>query len=233
MSSLLESIEVVAAVLENRSVEGTFAGGAVLPLFVEPVVRAQLRPTLDVDVIVRARNYFEYQAKCQVLVDAGFVPGQMERDPLCRYRRQSLVVDLMPTPYKAIGTGNPWFTHGVETAVVQELPSGRSVRTVSAPVYLATKIAAFRGRGGDDYYSSKDFEDIVALVDGRAELSAECRSQRADLRRYLSHWAQSLLTLERVRDYVAGHVTRGSGDERWKLVIRRLQGLAALDPDAG
>ncbi|NOY24284.1 MAG: hypothetical protein GXP62_00265 [Oligoflexia bacterium] len=62
-------------------------------------MRAQLRPTLDVDVIVRANDYFEYQDQCQVLVRAGFAPGMEDRDPLCRLRRRGLVVDVMPTPY--------------------------------------------------------------------------------------------------------------------------------------
>ena len=38
---------------------------------------------------------------------------------------------------------------------------------------IATKIEAFRGRGGDDHQLSHDLEDLVAVVDGRPELIAE------------------------------------------------------------
>jgi len=145
VNSPLASMEVVAALLEAGSVEGTFAGGTVLPLLVEPIVKAQLRPTLDVDVIVRAQDYFEYQEQCQVLLDAGFSPGQEAQDPLCRYRRKGLVVDIMPTPYRAMGTDNPWFSYGVETAVEHRLPSGRRVRTV-APV----RFGRFHGHSGNE-----------------------------------------------------------------------------------
>ena len=102
---------------------------------------------------------------------------------------------------------------------------------MSAPVYLATKVTAFRGRGRDDYYGSKDFEDIIALIDGRAKLAAECESQSADLRLFLRDWAAGFLALGRHRDYIAGHVSRGGGDDRWQLVISRLRALAALRLD--
>jgi hypothetical protein len=36
------------------------------------------------------------------------------------------------------------------------LPSGRSIRIVTAPVVLATKLEAFRGRGRGDYLISHD-----------------------------------------------------------------------------
>ncbi|NOY24283.1 MAG: hypothetical protein GXP62_00260 [Oligoflexia bacterium] len=113
----------------------------------------------------------------------------------------------------------------------QIIPSGRSVRTVNAPVYLATKITAFRSRGGDDYYGSKDFEDIIALVGGRVNLASECRSERADLRRFLREWAAEVLALPAHRDYFAGHVSRGGGDGRWKVVVERIRAIAELPSD--
>jgi hypothetical protein len=41
---------------------------------------------------------------------------------------------------------------------------------------LATKLEAFADRGHDDCLASRDFEDIVLLIDGREELSTEIAS---------------------------------------------------------
>lgn len=231
MTGVLESLEQVAGILDEGDIEATFAGGAVLPLLVDAVVGADLRPTYDVDVIVRAGTYFEYQAKCAVLERAGFTSGAVQCDPVCRFRRGTLVVDMMPTPYEGAGTANPWFELGVRTAAEYELPGGRKIRTVAGPVYLATKIAAFRGRGAGDYYGSKDFEDIVALLDGRAELLGECRGQEVQVRRYLSAWAKEFLQERGQRMYLESHISRASGSERWRVVRERIGEIATMQAE--
>jgi hypothetical protein len=44
---------------------------------------------------------------------------------------------------------------------------------------LATKIEAFNGRGHEDFLGSRDFGDMISLIDGREELVAEVqRSER-------------------------------------------------------
>jgi hypothetical protein len=41
---------------------------------------------------------------------------------------------------------------------------------ITAPYFLACKLAAFRSRGEGDYLMSHDMEDIVAVLDGRPEV---------------------------------------------------------------
>jgi hypothetical protein len=38
---------------------------------------------------------------------------------------------------------------------------------------LATKIEAFNGRGHEDFLGSRDFGDMISLIDGREELVVE------------------------------------------------------------
>jgi hypothetical protein len=71
-------------------------------------------------------------------------------------------------------------------AVKRELPSGAVIRAASAPYLLATKLEAFEGRGRDDVIASRDFEDIITLIDGRAELPEEVDAALADVRAYLA-----------------------------------------------
>ena len=37
---------------------------------------------------------------------------------------------------------------------------GLSIRAITAPYFLGTKIEAFRGQGDRDFYSSRDLEDL-------------------------------------------------------------------------
>lgn len=57
---------------------------------------------------------------------------------------------------------------------------------MTPPFLLATKIEAFRERGGGDYLASRDFGDLIALVDGRAELLAEISASPPAVSAYLA-----------------------------------------------
>lgn len=57
-----------------------------------------------------------------------------------------------------------------------------------------------RGRGKGDLLASRDWADIVALVDGREELGAEIQQAPADLVAYVSEAIQHLLAQDRILD---------------------------------
>ena len=105
---------------------------------------------------------------------------------------------------------------------------GRRIRIVSAPLYLATKIAAFSGRGGGDYFGSKDMEDIVALLDGRVALGEECRQGEGTVAVFVRSWAKTLMARDDLRDVLAAHVSRSGGADRWRVVLERVRRLAEL-----
>lgn len=74
------------------------------------------------------------------------------------------------------------YVHAVEV----ELPAGRSIRAIPPHFLLATKLEAFRGRGKQDFYESRDFEDIVRLIDGRGQLPEEVAAAPQDVRDYIA-----------------------------------------------
>lgn len=53
----------------------------------------------------------------------------------------------MPTQGEIPGFTNCWYPLAVESARLQVLPSGRSIQMIAAPLFLATKLEAFHGRG--------------------------------------------------------------------------------------
>lgn len=67
----------------------------------------------------------------------------------------------MPTEPKVIGFSNDWYPEGFEQAMDMYLDDQTTIRCFSLPYFLASKWEAFKGRGKNDYRTSKDFEDIV------------------------------------------------------------------------
>jgi hypothetical protein len=86
------------------------------------------------------------------------------------------------------------------------LPSGLPIRLVAAPVYLATKFEAFDGHGNNDYLSSHDLGDVIAVVDGRDSLIQECRASRSDIKQYLAARFSTLLATLAFMDALPGHL---------------------------
>ena len=64
---------------------------------------------------------------------------------------------------------------------------------VTASYFIGTKLEAFRGRGGGDFYASRDLEDIVAVVNSRASLLGEIKSAPSALRNYIAREVRKLL----------------------------------------
>jgi hypothetical protein len=82
---------------------------------------------------------------------------------ICRRRRlNGLILDAMPSQPGILGFDNRWQGAAIPHAVVRELPSGATIRTVSPPYLVATKLEAFKGRGNRDFLGSRDFGDYIA-----------------------------------------------------------------------
>ena len=148
---------------------------------------------------------------------------------MCRWRVGDLAIDMMPTQESVLGFSNRWYPLASRFPEARALPSGRAIRMIRAPVFIATKLEAFHGRGGGDFLASHDLEDLVAVIDGRGELQDECHQSAPELRAYLTDQFTSLLRTPAFVDALPGHLP---GDEasqrRFPGLIRRLQTLAGL-----
>ena len=163
-----------------------FVGGAVAGVLITDPAMPEIRPTQDVDVICRVIARADYHQLGSQLRQRGFQEDSRPGAPLCRWCTDDLVLDLMPTQGEILGFANRWYPLALETAQQQALPSGRSIRIVTAPVFLATKLEAFRGRGQGNFLFSHDLEDLMAVVNGRASLLEECRLSPPELRNDLA-----------------------------------------------
>ena len=99
----------------------------------------------------------------------------------------------MPCDSSVLGFSNRWYRPGIANSIRYQLPSGRQILIFSTPYLLASKIEAFIGRGGGNFYFSSDIEDIVALLDGRSSLFEEVQQADDEVKAFLSGWFRAEL----------------------------------------
>ena len=183
-----------------------FLGGCATGLLITNQAAPPIRQTIDVDTIVQVTSRAEYYQLSDALRDKGFREDTSEDAPTCRWRGEAVILDVMPTDPSILGFANRWYVFAMEHAVEIELPSGISIRMVSAPYFLVTKLEAFDGRGEGDYQMSHDIEDIVAVLDGRVEIVSDVDNADHELRRELSHRFSMLNSDERFLQSIPGHM---------------------------
>lgn len=206
-----------------------FVGGAVAGLLITDPALPAIRPTEDVDLIVEVLTLADYHRIEKALGKQGFAHDLSADAPICRWRVDQLAVDVMPALEQILGFSNRWYPLALATAVPVALPSSVVIRLVPAPVFIATKLEAFAGRGNHDYLFSHDLGDLLAVLDGRATLITECRQSDARLQTYLRDWCARLLGTPAFLEALPGHLPGdAASQERLPDLIGKLQSLAEL-----
>jgi hypothetical protein len=198
-----------------------YVGGACVGFYVDDPAAAELRPTLDVDVVVAMASNAE-----QVELDEALRRNGLRNDmngPICRWKLGPLTIDVMPADKEIFGFSNSWYAAALAAPIVLEIES-QIICIPNACTFLATKIEAFDGRGGGDFVLSQDFEDIVRVLDGCSFLVQESAQASPDVRAFVgvrfSEWLQN-------RDFLEGlaiHVMDGR-EEIALEQVKRLIGL--------
>jgi predicted nucleotidyltransferase len=206
-----------------------FVGGCATGLLITTTRSQIIRGTVDVDVVVQVATILEYQAIEKQLIARNFVQDRSEDAPICRWLNAGLQLDVMPSKEGILGFHNRWYPLAVDTAVAYQLPTGKSIQLVTAPLFVATKLEAFRSRGRNDYGASHDLEDIVTVVDGRAELVPEARSAPDPVREYLRGQFLSLISIDAFISALPNHLPPDAASQsRASTVLSRFESLASL-----
>lgn len=200
----IELLELAAECLGPLVGEVAFLGGATLELWITDPGAPPVRPTNDVDVVVEVTTRLAFHTFEDRLRSRRFSEDQ-EDGVICRWRHRDsgLILDVMPDDPRILGFASRWQGASIPHAVQHTLASGAKIRAVSPPYLLAMKIEAFRSRGEDDFIASRDFSDIVTIIDGREELVDEVREADRALRSYLAKSLSSLAGDQRFRDGIA------------------------------
>ncbi len=220
LSFLTSSIPHLQPLLD----EVLFIGGAVVPLYITDPALLYVRTTLDIEILTATTSDNGYQATVDQLLGLGFrhdIEG-----PICRFLKDGLIVDLMASDESVLGFSNSFYKEALESPQLFELPNGLSIRIPTPPLMLATKIAAYESRGKSDPAVSKDLDDIVTLVDGRAELIEEIAGVRIELRQYIGAGLRGIATHKIARHILPGLFLGPDAEARHDRLHRRILTIA-------
>jgi len=221
----LAMVETVARHLDGLREQVVFLGGAVTGLLLTDPVVSEVRATKDVDVIVEVTSHAKYYQLEEQLRALGF---RNEAEVICRWSIADVLVDIMPTDTTILGFSNRWYSTAVKHSQRINLADDLMIFLVTPVHFLATKIAAFEGRGDNDYLASHDLEDIITLLDGRAEIVQEIATAPADIRQYLQEKMSNFLNNPNFLEALPGHLPSDeAGQQRYPLIIQRMQLISA------
>lgn len=196
-------------------------GGCATGLLITDPGSSPVRPTLDVDLVVEAVHPAAYEAFSKKLRERGLAPAV--GDPIPRWRKGELIIDIMPLDESVLGFSNRWYASAFRARQRVQLPDGSTLYCIDGPHFLATKLEAFEGRGAGDFMMSHDLEDLVRVVDGRSGLVGEVAIVDAQLRSHVARGIQALLEDSHFMQAIPGYFE--SGYDRFGILRRRLQSL--------
>ncbi len=219
----LPYLRKVAEALGDLREQMVFIGGAVAGLLVTDPLADSVRATRDVDAVVSANRALFHRIEASVAT-RGFA-RDVSSDVICRWvhKASGVLFDLMPVQPDVLGFSNRWYPYAVETAVPVDLGNGVTIRLVSAVAFVATKLEAFAGRGGGDFLSSHDLEDVLNIVDGREELASEMAAAPADVRQAVAAAFGPLLASPDFANVLPGLLAE---PERVGVVLGRLKAMS-------
>lgn len=223
MAMLIRVVDRLAP-LRDRLV---FLGGAVIELFITLPAARRPRQTKDVDVVVDVMNLGEYSETLRgQLTDLGLHEDTREGAPVCRWLLDDIIVDIMPTRGHILGFSSEWYPLAYETATPTRLPDGSTIRLVTPACFLATKLAAFGDRGRGNPIASHDLEDVIAVIDGRQEITGDVAAAPVDLRAAIAARLAALLALPGAEDVIAAQLLPDQkSQDRLPLVLDRIRSL--------
>jgi hypothetical protein len=227
---LLARLDRAAQDLEVVQLPMVFVGGATLPLYVDDEAH-DLRETKDVDVMVEATSYAEFAELEERLRTAGFQHDTSRNAPRCRWLKGGQQYDIVdvrtdyPSDRWVRATGP-----GIEQRM---LPSGRTIPVLSPGRFLAAKVTALTQRGGgDSWYASSDFEDIVLLLESHPQLQPWLAGTPREAVLAVAAWAAAALKRPGIGEEIEGTLSRGPGiAQRVEAVFDRLLWLAVAWPN--
>lgn len=219
----LPDLRRIAEALGELREQVVFVGGSVAGLLVTDPLADNVRATRDVDAVVNASRATFHRIE-EAVAQRGFA-RDTSSDVICRWvhKASGVLFDLMPVQEEVLGFTNRWYPYAAESAMPVDLGDGVVIRLVSAVAFVATKLEAFASRGGGDFVTSHDLEDVLNIVDGRAELAEEMAAAPAELQQAVATVFARLLRNEDFANVLPGLIAE---PERASLLLDRLRNLS-------
>ena len=217
----LELIETIAAALGELNEKVAFVGGAVVGLYTNDLAAEDVRPTKDIDITLHIVSLGNLELFREALLSKGFIQ-HADDDVVCRFRYEGILVDVMATHPVGWAPANRWFAPGFDHLISRE-SDGQTFRLLSLPYFMATKFDAHADRGGSDPRTSKDFEDIVYLLDYVVNLDQQISAAPEDVKTYLIAQFEAILTDNLKKEAILAQLPYSIQMERFKIIMDKIE----------
>jgi len=202
----LEILLLAVHHLEELVDDMVFLGGCATGLLITDKAAPPIRITRDVDAIVQISSRVAYYELSKKLRAKGFAEDHQPGAPICRWNKQGVILDIMPTDPNILGFGNEWYQLATDNAEVITIKNNITIQMVSSVYFMITKIEAFKGRGNNDFLLSHDIEDLIAVIDGRPELLLDVRNSNENVKIALSQELSNFMQEQQFIDSISGHL---------------------------
>jgi predicted nucleotidyltransferase len=130
---------------------------------------------------------------------------------------------MMPTDPSVIGFSNRWYPEGFANTVSFILDKQTTIRIFSLPCFFAAKWEAFKSRGNNNYRTSKDFEDLVYILENSVDFEEQMQNSPEHLLAYLKSEFESIIFRDDFEEGLYAHLTGGYGGVDANHIRIRLQ----------
>lgn len=217
----LEILKIAAKLLQPLKDEIVFLGGSTVSLFITEPNVVTIRETFDVDCVVEVSHRNSYEDTAKKLRLLGF-NEDTESKVICRFKKDSLILDVMPTDPKVLGFTNIWYKDGFKKSKMFKI-GNEEIQVFDLPYLVATKIEAFKGRGKGEYLVSHDIEDLVTLLDGRRTIADDLAGSDAGVVGYLKTEFKKMSENNKFLASLDGHISdRENVEGRKKIILERI-----------
>lgn len=203
MSSNLVRLKIIAEGLGELNGQVAFVGGSVAELYADNPAATEIRMTEDVDCVIELTTYRNLYELEDLIRRKGFANDTSPGAPICRWKFKGETVDIMPDDRSILGFTNKWYKPAFAQRTEVQLVDGTHIFIFPVLYYLATKIEAIRGRGGNDLRFSHDFEDLIYVLNNCTTIVNKFKSEKdGELKTYLAFWAKEMLHRQNGREEI-------------------------------
>lgn len=229
MSKNLEKLSIIAKGLEEINRQVAFVGGSVAELYADNPAATEIRMTEDVDCVVELTTYRGLYELEEIIRKLGFTNDTTPGAPICRWVYRGETVDIMPDDSNILGFTNEWYKPAFAHRQKVTLSDGTSINIFPTLYYIATKIEAIRGRGGNDLRFSHDFEDLIYVLNNCEQIiTLYDNEQDNELKAYLTEWATQMLQRPNGREEIECALPYGDY-ERLHYIIKIINHFSKND----
>jgi predicted nucleotidyltransferase len=187
----IEAVKKIAIALKDLNSRVVFVGGTVVSLYIDDPAAEDVRPTKDVDISLEIASLSKLEEIRVELKRNGFIQSP-EDTVICRFRFDDVMVDVMATHPIGWAPANEWFEEGFKQLQKYDL-NEININIMPFVYFLASKLSAFLDRGIKDPRTSKDFEDIVYLLNYTSGIKEQVINASHDVKAYISSSFKKIL----------------------------------------